>query len=271
MLPRSGGKTSQVWRGEGFAAVPLHLGSAQREPARNPFRGQITSLRNTGCSVPGRGTQPARWRLAFPNPLLHLSYQLPERCGLLLPSTAGTGLGRAGWAPPGRALPFTGTGWAGPFAPLGRAEPGPGVTAAAGLPEAFLGGKPRAEVGGFVVRVPKAMADRSPPGREWLAGEVLGTHDRIFFFFFVSYFTWVSELRADVARTLARRALVFLKEERFFPCVVKSGGRWPRSAKWASFQTVGELNVYTLKRAGGFTLTFPLWGAQLDLQFRKLG
>lgn len=55
MLPRRGGKTSQVWRGEGFAAAHLHLGSVQRERARNPFGGQITSLRNTGCSVPGRG------------------------------------------------------------------------------------------------------------------------------------------------------------------------------------------------------------------------
>lgn len=55
MLPRRGGKTLQVWRGEGFAAAHLHLGSVQRERARNPFGGQITSLRNTGCSVPGRG------------------------------------------------------------------------------------------------------------------------------------------------------------------------------------------------------------------------
>lgn len=132
----------------------------------------------------GGGTQPARWCLAFPNPLLHLSYQPPERCGLLLPSTAGTGLDRAGWAPPGRALPFTGTGWAGPFALLGRAEPGPGVTAAAGLPVAFLGGKPRAEVGGFVVRVPKAMADRSPPGEGVTGQRSTGDTCQDFFFFF---------------------------------------------------------------------------------------
>lgn len=131
----------------------------------------------------GGGTQPARWCLAFPNPLLHLSYQPPERCGLLLPSTAGTGLDRAGWAPPGRALPFTGTGWAGPFALLGRAEPGPGVTAAAGLPVAFLGGKPRAEVGGFVVRVPKAMADRSPPGEGVTGQRSTGDTCQDFFFF----------------------------------------------------------------------------------------
>lgn len=40
---------------------------------------------------------------------------------------------------------------------------------------------------------------------------------------------------SDVACTLAGCALMFLKEETFFPCAVKSGGRWVQCAKYASF------------------------------------
>lgn len=136
-------------------------GPSSESGPETPSEGRSPPSETRPARCRGGGDSLPRGCFAFATPLLHLGYQPPERCGLLLPSTAGTGLDRAGWAPPGRALPFTG-----PFPSLGRAEPGPGVAAAAGLPVAFLGGKPRAEVGEFVVRVPKAMTDRSPPGRE---------------------------------------------------------------------------------------------------------